>query len=470
MKILDYIILIPKKIRKPVKDILDVFHLKYNQNNIIKKYRIFSINRKGNHLSYHLTNPGSYNFEKKQQELLFNILNYAKFNVPYYHKVMSNVLLSKSQIINNLKELPLLSKEIIREQGTDMYSEHFESLHKNWMNTGGSTGEPLRFPVSENFEHVHQKCLYAIMGATKNDIVVSIDGTRINDNILKKNIYWKEGFGNFPWGTFHYSTLYMNDGNMKYYIDHLNLIKPGILRGYPSGFENIARFLINNDIKLNFKIKGIYLTSEYFDHSFTELLSKCFNCPIFGQYGHSEVSVFAFTLANSMEYICSPLYGYTEVLDEEGNHVREGEAGEVTVTGFSNKIMPFIRYKTGDIAVYGAEYKGVMKLKSLQGRSVDFIISKDNTKIYLIGLIFGGHLKSFDKIKYWQIEQTEPGIIVVRIVKDIGFTVLLENEIVQLFDSVGVKSEIEYVAEIVLSNSGKKKFLVQNIKESSFSV
>jgi phenylacetate-CoA ligase len=454
-----------KQFRDLVKGVLDVFHLKYYGTYIKKKYRMFNLNRKGKNLSYHLTNPGSYNFEKKQQELLYNILNYAKFNVPYYRKLMSNVLLSKNQIFNNLKELSLLSKEVIREQGTNMYSEHFESLYKNWMNTGGSTGQPLRFPVSENFEHVHQKCLYYLMGATKNDIIVSIDGTRIEEDKVKKNIFWNERLENFPWGKFHYSTLYMNDSNMKYYIDHLNLIKPRILRGYPSGFENIAKFLINNDIRLTFKIKGIYLTSEFFDHSLTELLRKSFNCPIFGQYGHSEVSVFAFTMANSLEYICSPLYGYTEVIDEEGNHVSEGEVGEVTVTGFSNKIMPFIRYRTGDIAVYGGEYKGVVKLKSLQGRSVDFVINKDNKKIYLIGLIFGGHLKSFAKIKVWQIEQTEPGLIVVRIVKDIGYTDLSENEIVQLFDSVGVKAEIKYVAEIALSNNGKRKFLVQNIKE-----
>lgn len=440
-----------------------IFHLDTLQFNFIKKYSIYCHNWKGKQFTNALKQFDTHNFEKKQRELLFNILTYAKDKVPYYRQIMNNVKLEKYQIFSNLNELPLLSKVVIREQGMNMYSEQFELLFKRWENTGGSTGEPLKFPVSENFEHVHQKFLFNLMGGEENDIIVSIDGTRITDELINKLIYWKNGYQNFPWGSIHYSTLYMNDDNMKYYIEHLNLIKPGIMRGYPSGFEKLANYMIANHISLEFDLKAIYLTSEYFDSSCTDLLRTAFKCSVYGQYGHSEVSIFAFTLANSLEYLCSPLYGYTEVLDEKGCHVKVGETGEVVVTGYSNKIMPIVRYKTGDLVEYGGTQNGVVKLKSLQGRSVDYVISDSNKKTYLTGLIFGGHLKSFEKIKNWQIEQNDPGIITIRIVKDAGYLDLHEDEIVKLFNSVGVKADLEYVSEIPLTKRGKRKFMIQNI-------
>ena len=40
---------------------------------------------------------------------------------------------------------------------------------------------------------------------------------------------------------------------------------------------------------------------------------------------------------------------YTEVVDEDGNSVQDGESGEVVITTIGVEGMPLIRYKTGDI-------------------------------------------------------------------------------------------------------------------------
>ena len=438
-----------------------------NTRNLLEKafvnYRIKTEARK---LADSLINIEVNNFEDHVSKLLFNIISYAKENVPYYREVMKDIHLNKKMVFSNLMELPLLTKEIIRTQGQAMYSGDFDRVFGYWMNTGGSTGEPLKFPVTTNFEFVHQKCLYILMGGNSKDVIVAVDGSRVSDGLRNTDTLWNTGSENFPYGSVHYSTLYMTDTNLSRYIEHLNEIKPSLIRGYPSGLEKIAKYLLANNIKLQFVLKGIYLTSEYYDNSNAEILRKAFNCPIFGQYGHSEVSVFAFTLANSLEYICSPLYGFTEILDENGNHVKEGESGEIVVTGYSNKVMPFIRYRTGDTAIYGGTINGVVKLKSLQGRTVDFIYNSDNKKVYLIGLVFGGHLKSFERIIRWQIEQDIPGFIEIRIVKDTGFSDFHEKEIVGLFESIGVKPELQYVDDIPLTQRGKRKFLIQKINES----
>ena len=89
-------------------------------------------------------------------------------------------------------------------------------------------------------------------------------------------------------------------------------------------------------------------------------------------------------------YYCSPIYGYTEVVDQKGQHVNIGEQGEVVVTGFVEYGLPFIRYKTGDLAIYGGETElGETILTKLLGREVDCIYNKGGKKIYLVGLSLG---------------------------------------------------------------------------------
>lgn len=405
-----------------------------------------------------------YDFTELQLKLLYNILNYSKKNIPYYTKVFSDFSFENDNFIHEYNKLPVLTKSIIRTENERLYPTTFDhTKYKNWMNTGGSTGEPLIFPAMNSLEDIHQYSLYNLMGKNFRDSIVSIDGSRVDEQELSRNIYWKNDISNFIYGNIHFSVLYMSDQTLPFYIEHLNKIRPAIIRGYPSGLLKIANFLSDNNIKLKFKIKGIYLTSEYFNGSVIDFLSKTFQCKIYGQYGHAESSVFAFTKANSLEYYCSPIYGYTEVLNKNNEHVNLNEIGEIVVTGFYNKIMPFIRYRTGDMAIYGGSINGFVILKSLQGRTADYLINSRNEKIFVVGLIFGGHLKCFENIKSWQFEQNVPGDVNIFIVKDSNYSVIDEEEISSVLKSVNIKPYFYYTNTLTLTPRGKQKFIIQNI-------
>jgi len=86
-------------------------------------------------------------------------------------------------------------------------------------------------------------------------------------------------------------------------------------------------------------------------------------------------------------------------------HVNRGELGEVVVTGFYNYAMPFIRYKMGDLAIFSGDNDGIVRLKSVVGRTQDYIYSSNMDKILLTALIFGLHYKAFANIRKWQIVQ-----------------------------------------------------------------
>ena len=76
--------------------------------------------------------------------------------------------------------------------------------------------------------------------------------------------------------------------------------------------------------------------------------------------------------------------GYTAmlcVLALEKHGVKPAD-GEIVVTGFDNRVMPFIRYRTGDIAQWstGPEHPdlpGFAVLERIEGRDSDFIYGRD---------------------------------------------------------------------------------------------
>jgi phenylacetate-CoA ligase len=164
-----------------------------------------------------------------------------------------------------------------------------------------------------------------------------------------------------------------------------------------------------------------------------------------------------------VEYVCSPLFGYAEVLAEGGEHVSFDETGEVVVTGFYNFAMPFIRYRTGDLAVHNGDSGGIVRLGKIEGRTQDYVFTNSGTRVALTPLVFGHHYHAFRHIQKWQLQHDMPGRLLVRIVRSDGFTPEDENEIRWRLRTIGdVDVEFEYVASIPLTPRGKFRFLVQN--------
>ena len=404
---------------------------------------------------------------KIRNKRLCYLLNYARSHSPYYKKVLRDegVTVDNCDVI--LKQLPTLTKDIIKKEYKSIISDEIDDKWTNYRNTGGSTGEPLKFPALATpyySEDICQMMLYIQMGLKPGDIIASIDGCRVDDSQRINNKYWKKK-NNFPYGKFSYSTLYLNEQSFIYYLDSLNQLSPRFMRGYPSGFLTFCHLLEESSSKIQFQLKGIYLTSENFTQKDANYISSIFQCPVYGQYGHTECSVFAVKKPQKSQYLCSPLYGFTEVVNDQGIQVKEGEIGEIVVTGFSIAGLPFIRYRTGDLAVYGGETKyGETILIELLGRTIDFIYNLDGKKIYTVGLIFGGHLKAFNYLKTWQIEQSVVGELLIRIVKGVGYNEAVEIEIIDFFEKNKFSVILQYVDSIPHTMRGKRKFLIQNLK------
>lgn len=337
-----------------------------------------------------LANPEIW--KKYQLNKLTTILSYAQQHCTYYKRIIRGKV-DTSNSITLLKSLPLLDKNIIRHQEKNVYSDEITDNWKVWLNTGGSTGEPLHFPALYKglpVEGVCQMMLYMKMGYQWGDIIVSFDGCRIKDEDRSRNIYWQMGNANFPFGKKNFSTLYLDNNSVKYYWEELKRTKPAFIRGYPSGIMEMCKLAMNTGIVMDLKLKGVYLTSESFTQDEKNFISSYFKCPVYGQYGHTESSIFAIQNPADEVYYCSPIYGYTEVVDQKGQHVNIGEQGEVVVTGFVEYGLPLSDIRQGILQSMVEKQNWVkLFLQSYWGVRLIVFITKGEKRFILLVLSLG---------------------------------------------------------------------------------
>jgi len=390
-----------------------------------------------------------------------NVVKYSLRHCKYYKEKYGNRYC-------DIQNLASIDKEEIRANIDLMLTDVSWKKIICKANTGGSTGQPFEFFLSPQFDVEHQIFLWKLLGWRKKDIILTIAGTQIDSNIIKDKKYYikKDRCKNWAYGHYYMSSLYLNQNTMKNYVENIEEIKPSFIRGYSSAIADIAKYLLLNNIDLKIKLKAIEITSENISADQIDMIKRAFKTEVYGQYGQTEACAFGFTFNKEFEYIFSPFYGYTEILDENDKHVKEGEMGEIVVTSFSNYAMPFIRYRTGDLARFKKRLNGVTYVSEIMGRTQDFIYN-DEGKVLLVALVFGMHYSAFAHIDRWQIIQYEVGRISMNIVRGKGFSKNDENEIYNNFKQIGkIETRFEYVEKIQRTAAGKSKFLIQNIEEA----
>jgi len=407
-------------------------------------------------------------FARFRSERLKQILVYASAFSNYYRKLFQSLGINPRNL-DDFEKIPFLNKKDIRANKDDIVSSRLNTIDYYLQNTGGSTGEPLEFLRSANMSHygyVHQKWAFEKMGYASGDKIIAFDGSTVSDDRIRNRIFYtEETNSDIPFGRLSFSSLYLTKETIDCYIKQIFQFRPRFFRGYPSFIHDIAVYLLGRGIEVPFELKAIQLTSEnVFDYQI-ENIKKAFGTQVFLQYGHTENAAYGHTLNDAYEYYISPFMGYMEIIKPNGKRAEKGEIGEIIVTSFYNIAMPFIRYATGDLAEVDEEVNGVLKLRRIIGRSQDYIINNHNAKVALTALIFGQHYKAFENIVKWQLIQSTPGKITIRMIRNEKYSLENELEIRGKFERIArVKTEFEYVDSIPLTKAGKFVFLIQHIK------
>ena len=284
----------------------------------------------------------------------------------------------------------------------------------------------------------------------------------------------------FRWESFGYSYPFEKIGVLrKVFIpaliepeEQLSLLlrcKPYMITGYPSTLYRFIRGVEKEKIR-RIQPRFIVSNSEQLTTEVSELIRDAFGCEIYDEYSMFEVFHVAFECSHHSYHIVSDNV-ILECVDSQGNQVKEGEVGEIVVTGFMNKAMPFIRYRTNDFGILSNTPcecgRTFPILKKLIGRIDDFIVLPSKKLVGPPAII--GFFYQIDQIKEFQVVQENIDKLVVKVIPSgSDENELIRKEIVTAFHKAFPGEPLEvsvvFVDEIKIGSTGKRKSVISNPK------
>lgn len=398
---------------------------------------------------------------------LQSLLQHAFEHVPYYRGVMDELGLTPADAnsVEWLQKMPFLTKEIIRANTDDLKADNATGLQR--FNTGGSTGEPLVFYIGrERISHD----VAAKWRATRwwdvdiGDLEIVVWGSPIElgtqdrvralrDKILRTQLI---------------PAFEMSETNLTRFVEQIKQARPAMLFGYPSSLSLIAKHADKIGQKMDtLGIKVAFVTSEKLYDNQRSIIESTFGCPVANGYGGRDAGFIAHQCPEDGMHITAEDI-IVEIIDENGLPQPAGVAGEVVITHLATGDFPFIRYRTGDIAVLDdgscACGRGLPMLKEIQGRTTDFVIAQDGTVMHGLALIY--ILRDTPGIESFQVVQRSRELVDVYIVVGDEYGDKEAESIISGFRKrlgESVQVCIEKVPRIMAEKSGKYRYIKSEI-------
>jgi phenylacetate-CoA ligase len=392
----------------------------------------------------------------------------------YYREVMDGLGLRPSDIrgVHDLPRLPLLTRDVVRNRPPDLMTA--ARPRRGWIHghTSGTTGSPLgiwydRQTCVENMAQDTRQKLWA--GKRPEDWIGVFLGRVIVPPGQRRPPYWRV---NLVQRQVWFSSFHMSEAALERYLAEIRRRGLRFLEGYPSTLFVLARYLERRGETL--PMTAVFTSSETLHAVQREAIERAFACPIFDFYGLAERVIFAAECeAHGGRHVAED-YGFTEVVDEEGHSVPDGEWGFLVGTSLHNVAMPMLRYRTKDVSrIVTAPClcgRPARRIDAVTTKAEDIVVTPDGRLIS--PSILTHPFKPFDQIVKSQIVQDAPDRIVVRIVPSAQFTeehqrTLIEGLRLRLGEEVQVTISIE--DDIPPERSGKFRWVVSRV-DSAYAV
>lgn len=311
-----------------------------------------------------------------QREELVKLLRYTVKHSAFYRELYAGIDLSQINSVDDLKRLPIVDKEMIRERIDDVAT--VEEKGAVIEHTGGTTGKSLivrhraedtmrrmatldHFKARVGFEHRQMKR-------------ATFNGKHIVPPGQKSRVFWRY---NRACRQMIYSSFFLSETNIPFYIESLNRFKPDALDGFFTCLVDIAGYMKRKGITPQFHSIAIFPTSETLTPDGRVLLEEVFQCKVYDQYASSEYAPFVTE--------CPEQTLHVEL--SSGVFEKMPDSDEVLVTSFASYGTPLIRYRIGDKMIFAGEGEtcacGLHSpvIRQIEGRSLDFLYTPEGAKI-----------------------------------------------------------------------------------------
>lgn len=391
---------------------------------------------------------------KRAEEYLYKLLNHAVETTEYY---------SSYKKFKSIKDFPIINKNIIRENQSNIMSSDYIGKKLHSMSTSGSTGTPFtiyqdlnkRKRVLAEIIYFGEICGYKL--GDKNTFL----RVWTEDNKKSKFDEWKQNLVMIDISN-------LDKKNLEKIRNILKKEKIKCILGYATSLDILCKYLLEKEDSPDmFNVDIVISGAEILNETTRINLRKVFGCNVVSRYSNQENGILAQELVDSDYFVINNASYWIEFLKIDSDVEADiGELSRVVVTDLFNYATPVIRYDTGDIAVVEKHDKYDKVIKRIEGRKRDFIY---NTSGELISpSAVSVNMWKFNKVKQFQLIQNDKYDYVLKLNGAKG--IYDDIEIKGLFKSIlgeDANIKIEHIEGIPLLSSGKFQITVCNYRKDN---
>lgn len=390
-------------------------------------------------------------------------VKHAAQTCEWYRQQMRRLRISPEEIrgLSDLARLPIVTKSNIQAQMDGFVSKTQLDRHTVMAHTSGTTGGALRFPVTEGAAREQWAVWWryrASHGITRETWCGYFGGRNIVPVWQESPPYWRY---NWPARQIMFSAYHMRPENVVAYASKLRESRVPWLHGYPSVLALLASLLLDTGTDLGYSVRWVTTGAENLLPHQADVIERAFGVRPRQHYGMAEA------VANFSECEFGRLHVDEDFAGVEFVPVGDGATYRVIGTNFSNPAMPLIRYDTEDLVQLAegncACGRPGRLVAQIDGRKEDYVVLRDGTRIGRMDHVF----KDMVHIREAQIFQSEPGAVVVRVVRGRGYSEQDEQRLLKAFWlrlGHGASVTVEYHNKLARSGSGKLRFVVSTIE------
>jgi phenylacetate-CoA ligase len=290
--------------------------------------------------------------ENSVMETVFESVLYALEKSPFYQKSLQPFHFEKDSFRReDLKKLPFTTKEDISENNLDFLCVPMNEVAE-FCTTSGTSGEPITIFLTKHDLKLlaeNEANSFRLTGAKAEDLFQLM--TTIDKQFMAGLAYYLGA------QELNAGIIRIGPGVPALQWKSILTYKPTVLIAVPSFIINLIDYAKNNNINYsNSSVRSIICIGEAIredDLSYNVLgkrITDNWDVELYSTYASTEMGA-AFTECVQQKgcHLNQDLL-FLEVINDQGEEVKNGESGEIVVTTIGKTGTPLIRYKTGDVA------------------------------------------------------------------------------------------------------------------------
>jgi phenylacetate-CoA ligase len=392
------------------------------------------------------------------------LVAYVAEHVPYYKELFAREGLDPREIqgVADLRKIPVLTREILRDRFEDLKSDEFEMHAPVLGQSGGSTGERRRFWLSRrsiDLELAAARRHYDAAGYRDGDRCVALYFPL--EGSLADRPYWDEWHSRIR----HFNTRLLNRNSLHEFVDAAIDFRADVLWAYPSYLELFVRYVEETGDD-RFRPRVVVTNAEVLYEQQRDHARRVLGCDVFDWYGLGEHVAAAAECERHGYHIPEEIVA-VEIVSGDGE-APAGEPGEIIGTCLENYAQPLIRYRTGDFAIRRHDRcpcgRAHAMLQEIGGRTQDIICTPEGGwRAFRHGLFGAELVPGLDAV---QLEQLEVRRFVARAVAPRGLDAAARSLLARrVVEAIGFEASVEVILvdDIPRTERGKRRLIMSRI-------